>query len=71
MAFITAEDVFGSIEVIVFPKIYERQTQLFTEGNIVLIHGRLSVREDEEAKLVCESVSRVRLRTRRGKSPSR
>ena len=55
MAFITAEDVFGSIEVIVFPKIYERQTQLFTEGNIILIHGRLSVREDEEAKLVCES----------------
>lgn len=55
MAFITAEDVFGSIEVIVFPKIYERQTQLFTEGNVILIHGRLSVREDEEAKLVCES----------------
>ena len=55
MAFITAEDMFGSIEVIVFPKIYERQTQLFTEGNIILIHGRLSVREDEEAKLVCES----------------
>ena len=55
MAFVTAEDVFGSIEVIVFPKIYERQTQLFTEGNIILIHGRLSVREDEEAKLVCES----------------
>ena len=56
MAFVTAEDVFGSIEVIVFPKIYEQQTQLFAEGNIVLIHGRLSVREDEEAKLVCESV---------------
>ena len=55
MAFITAEDVFGSIEVIVFPKIYERQTQLFTEGNVILIHGRLSVREDEETKLVCES----------------
>lgn len=56
MAFVTTEDVFGSIEVIVFPKIYEQQTQLFAEGNIVLIHGRLSVREDEEAKLVCESV---------------
>ena len=56
MAFVTAEDVFGSIEVIVFPKTYEQQTQLFAEGNIVLIHGRLSVREDEEAKLVCESV---------------
>lgn len=56
MAFVTTEDVFGSIEVIVFPKIYEQQTQLFAEGNIVLIHGRLSVREDEETKLVCESV---------------
>ena len=56
MAFVTAEDVFGSIEVIVFPKIYEQQTQLFAEGNIVLVHGRLSVRKNEETKLVYESV---------------
>ena len=56
MAFLTVEDVFGSVEVIVFSKIYERQTHLLSEGNIVLIHGRLSLREDEDAKIVCESV---------------
>ena len=56
MAFLTVEDMFGSVEVIVFSKIYERQTHLLSEGNIVLIHGRLSLREDEDAKIVCESV---------------
>ncbi len=56
MAFLTVEDVYGSIEVIAFSKIYERQSMLLAEGNIVLIHGRLSLREDEDAKVVCESV---------------
>ena len=56
MAFLTVEDVYGAIEVIAFSKIYERQAMLLSEGNIVLIHGRLSLREDEDAKIVCESV---------------
>ncbi len=56
MAFLEAEDEYGSIEVIVFPKTLSEKANLLYEGNIVLIHGRLSLREDEDAKIVCESV---------------
>lgn len=56
MAFLDAEDEYGSIEVIVFPKTLAEKAPLLYEDNIVLLHGRLSLREDEDAKIVCESV---------------
>lgn len=56
MAFVNLEDTFGSIEVIVFPKTLAENPSLFYEGNIVLIRGRISMREDEDTKIVCESV---------------
>lgn len=56
MAFITVEDVTDSIEVIVFPKNYESFRALLEVGNVVLISGRLSLKEDEDAKLVADSV---------------
>lgn len=57
MAFLTAEDLYGSIEVIVFPKTLTEYMPLLQEGKVVLLKGRVSVREDEEAKVVCESVA--------------
>ncbi len=56
MAFVTLEDTTGSIEVIVFPKTLAEHPSLFFEGNIVLLRGRVSMREDEDTKIVCESV---------------
>ena len=56
MAFVTIEDVFGSIEVLVFPKILTKYSYLLEEERIVLIEGKLSLREDEEPKLLCEKV---------------
>ena len=56
MAFLTLEDTFGGVEVIVFPKTLMEKPQMFYEGNVVLIRGRVSMREDEETKLVCESI---------------
>lgn len=56
MAFVNLEDTYGSVEVIVFPKTLAENPALFYEGNIVLIHGRISMREDEDTKVVCESV---------------
>ncbi len=56
MAFITVEDMFGSIEVIVFPKVYERFNKLIQEDNICLIRGRISMREDEDAKILAEQI---------------
>jgi len=57
MAFIKLEDLYGGIEVIVFPKVLQRFNEVLTEGNIVLANGRVSIREDEEPKLLCESVA--------------
>lgn len=56
MAFLTLEDTTGGIEVIVFPKTLAEKPSMFFEGNIILLRGRISMREDEETKIVCESV---------------
>ena len=56
MAFVNVEDTFGSVEVIVFPKTLMENPTVFFEGNTLLIHGRVSMREDEDTKLVCDAV---------------
>lgn len=56
MAFLNFEDMSGSVEVIVFPKMLTEKPAMFHEGNIILLHGRVSVREDEDTKIVCEAV---------------
>ncbi len=54
MAFLRLEDLYGGIEVLVFPKILSQYSAVLQEGQIVLIEGRVSIREDEEPKLLCE-----------------
>ncbi len=44
MAFITLEDLYGYMEVIVFPTIYERFSNLIVEENIVIVNGRISLK---------------------------
>lgn len=56
MAFILLEDMFGSIELLVFPNVLERYGQLIAEGNVIAVHGRLSLTEEKEPKLVCEQL---------------
>lgn len=56
IAFLNFEDMTGSIEVIVFPKTLIEKPTMFHEGNILLLHGRVSMREDEDTKVVCEAV---------------
>ena len=56
MAFITLEDLMGSVEVIVFPRDYENNRELFTEDAKLFIRGRVSVGDDPVGKLVCEQV---------------
>ena len=55
MAFISLEDLFGTVEVIVFPRDYTRYRDLLVEDNKLFIRGRASVSE-EAGKLVCEQV---------------
>lgn len=57
MAFLTLEDATGAIEAVVFPKILSENANLLFEGNVLVVRGRVSMREDEETKIVCESVA--------------
>ena len=54
MAFVTLEDIYGSIEALVFPKVLERSADLLTPGSAVKAHGRISFTEEKDPKLVCE-----------------
>ncbi|NLK21265.1 MAG: DNA polymerase III subunit alpha [Epulopiscium sp.] len=56
MAFVTLEDLQGAVEIIVFPKIYERYSKYLQEDEIIYTKGRVAIREDEDAKLICEEI---------------
>ena len=56
MAFLTIEDLVGTVEVIVFPKTYEQSVSFLTEDAKVFVQGRISVEEDKDGKLICEKI---------------
>ena len=56
MAFVTVEDVLGTVEVIVFPRDYEKYKQELFEDNKVLIRGRVAVEEERAARLICSDI---------------
>ena len=56
MAFITAEDLTGQAEIIVFPTIFDRARKYLTEDAALIVYGKLSLREDEEPKILCDNV---------------
>ena len=56
MAFLTLEDMVGSVEIIVFPKSYETYGKLLVEDEKIFVRGRTSVEEDKDAKLICEEI---------------
>ena len=56
MAFSVVEDLYGSLELVVFPKTYATYAPLLSSGSIILVEGRLSVKDDE-IKLIAEKIS--------------
>ena len=56
MAFITVEDLLGTVEVVVFPKDFEKYRNLLEEDNKVFVRGRVSGEEDKDSKLICEKI---------------
>lgn len=56
MCFISVEDINASIECIIFSKQYASFVQYLSAGNIVLINGRLNVRDDREPSVICETI---------------
>lgn len=57
MAFVTLEDLVGVVEVIIFPKDYEKNAAFLNEDSKVFIKGRVSVEEEKDGKLICEKIT--------------
>lgn len=56
MAFLQIEDLVGTVEVIVFPNIYERNSAMLTEEAKVFVGGHVSVEEEKASKLICDRI---------------
>lgn len=56
MAFLTIEDLYGTVEVIVFPRDYERVKAVLESDNKIFVKGRASVEEDRGGKLICQQI---------------
>ena len=56
MAFLTLEDLVGSVEVLVFPKDYEVNRDLLEENAKLFIRGRVSLGDEPAGKLICERI---------------
>lgn len=57
MAFVTVEDLYGSVEIIIFDSVYNRVSNILYEESIVLVDGRLSIKEDEAPKIVVKDIT--------------
>ncbi len=61
MCFVTLEDLYGSIECLVFPRVYERVSRLVQVDSTVTVRGALSLREDEAPKLIVDDIYPLQL----------
>ena len=66
MAFLAIEDTFGSVECIVFPKVFGMYSHLLNEDDILWISGRVSIREDEPPKLIAEDIEPIEAALKKG-----
>ena len=60
MAFVTIEDLYGQAEVIVFENTYMKSQDKLIEENVVLVTGRLSLREDQEPSIVAMNIDELK-----------
>ncbi len=56
MAFLTVEDMVGTVEVLVFPRDYEANRAILVEDNKIFVRGRVSLGDEAKGKLICERV---------------
>ena len=56
MAFVKMEDLTGSVEMVIFPDLFEKQSSLLKEDNLIMVEGRTDIKEDEDSKIIVESI---------------
>jgi DNA polymerase-3 subunit alpha len=59
MAFVTIEDLYGQMEVIVFPNIFEQNARFLTNDSQIIVEGRISVKEDEQPKILADKIRQL------------
>ncbi len=59
MAFCEIEDIYGSVEVLLFPNSYEEYAPLLTTGSVYVFKGRLSLKESGEVNIICDKIESV------------
>jgi DNA polymerase-3 subunit alpha len=59
MAFLDIEDLYGTVEAIVFPSVYERCAQAIFEDAVVVLRGKLSFKDEETPKIIAEKITPV------------
>lgn len=59
MAFATLEDLYGSVELIIFPNTLDKYGEIIQEDSIVFVEGKLSYKEDENPKIICERIKSI------------
>lgn len=57
MAFLTLEDLVGTMEIVVFPRDYEKNAHMMEADSKVFVQGRVSAEDDKPSKLICEKIS--------------
>jgi DNA polymerase-3 subunit alpha len=58
MAFVTLEDLYGSIEIILFPKIFSQYQYLIADNNVIAVTGTLSIEDEKDPKILVKTVSK-------------
>lgn len=56
MAFLTVEDLYGTVEIIVFPRDYEKFKNILTTDSKIFVKGRATVEEDRGGKVICQKI---------------
>ena len=59
MAFVTLEDLYGSIDVVVFPRTLQQYQELLKEDSIIFIKGRISVRDDDDVSILAGQIKSI------------
>lgn len=59
MAFIQLEDLYGTIEVVVFPNVYERSAELLKEDSVIVVKGTVNFKEDEAPKVLANKIYHI------------
>ena len=56
MAFVTLEDLYGTVEIVLFPKVFSQYESLVVNGEVIAVSGTLSVEDEKDAKILVNTV---------------